>query len=327
MEKQPASLRRGLLKLFCSALAVMLTFMLGISILLQTVPETAACADPIPAETAAAADQSDLIGGEDSGLINILLIGQDRREEESRARSDSVILCTFRPESGSITITSFLRDLYVQIPGHDGDRMNAAYAYGGMPLLKQTLQENFGIYVDGCMEVDFSRFSQIIDLLGGVTMELRQDEAEAINEAVPGSLTAGTVHLTGEQALAYTRIRNLDADGDFSRTGRQRKLLAALLDSYRDAGILSILSVVADMLPMISTDLESKQILVLAARLFPLLDNPTVVSQRIPADGTYAYSTIRGMEVLTADMEQTRKLLRETLLSTPEGTDEESPEK
>jgi len=290
MIKHPASLRNLLKRLFCLLLS---------ALLLQPVSVAAA--------------ESPAIGGRDSGIINILLIGQDRREE-SRARSDCIILCTFHPESKTVTLTSFLRDLYVDIPGYEKNRINAAYAYGGTALLAETLQKNFDIYTDGCVEVDFSSFAQIIDVLGGVSMELRQDEAEAINRAVPGSLTEGTHLLSGSQALAYSRIRNLDQDGDFSRTSRQRRLLTSLLSSYRNADLLTILSAVVDMLPMISTDLNKKQVLMLAAKLFPLIDGPTVVSQRIPADGTYSCKTICRMEVLVADMEKTRELLRKTLL-------------
>lgn len=262
--------------------------------------------------TASAAEDPVLIGGKDSGIINLILIGQDRRDE-SRARSDTMILATFHPDSKTITITSFLRDLYLPIPGYESNRLNAAYVYGGMELMQQTLLENFGIVSDGCVEVDFSSFSQIIDLLGGVSLELRQDEAEAINAAVPGSLTAGTNLLSGSQALAYTRIRNLDKDGDFSRTLRQRKLLSSLLDRYRNADLLTILSTVVDVLPMLSTDLSKREILVLAAKLFPLLDNPTISTHRVPADGTYACQRIRGMDVLVADLEENREKLIDIL--------------
>lgn len=265
---------------------------------------------PVRAET--------LIGGEDSGIINILLIGQDNRENEEIPRSDCMILCSFRPAEKNITFVSFLRDLYVPIPGHRDNRINAAYALGGMPLLKQTLQENFQLSIDGCIGVDFANFPRIIDTLGGVTLTLRQDEADAINKAVEGDLTEGTQQLTGDQALAYSRIRNLDTDGDFSRTLRQRRLLSSLLSRYRESSLLTILSAVLDTLPMLSTDMEKKQFLLLAAKLFPLLEDPTVTSLRIPADGTYAYSTIRNMEVLTADMDQARQLLRERLLSSAE---------
>ena len=266
--------------------------------------------------SAAASDtQSDIIGGEGSGLINILLVGQDRRDEKTPARADTIILCSFHPESKSIVLTSFLRDLYIQIPGIGGNRLNAAYANGGMELMKQTLQENLGIYIDGCIDVDFSQFAGIIDILGGVTLELRQDEAETINETTAGTLTAGVQALNGQQALAYSRIRNLDADGDFSRTERQRRLLTSLLSSYRDAGFLKILSAIADTLPLISTDLNSKEILYLAAKLYPLLDNPSMTSQRVPADGSYTYSNIRGMEVLTVDWKEVRNTLANSLIN------------
>lgn len=258
-------------------------------------------------------ENGSLIGGKDSGLINLLLIGTDS-SQQSASRSDSLILCTFQPEGKQVTITSFLRDLYVPIPGHESNRINAAYAFGGMELVQQTVQEDFGVYVDGCIEVDFSNFSKIIDVLGGVTVELRQDEAEAINKKVPGSLSEGENRLTGSQALAYSRIRNLDRDGDFSRTERQRKLLSSLLDSYRSASLLTILSTVLDTLPMVSTNLEKKQILVLTARLFPLLADTTVHSQRIPAQGHYSCQTIRKMEVLVADLDVIRSDLRQTLL-------------
>ena len=254
-----------------------------------------------------------LIGGKDSGLINILLIGQDRRDEE-RARADSILLCSFCPETKKITVTSFLRDLYVDIPGYEGNRLNAAYAIGGMDLLRQTMEENFSLYIDGCLEADFTQFPQIIDSLGGVTVELRQDEAELINKSVPGSLEEGSNLLSGSQALVYSRIRNLDNDGDFSRTNRQRKLVTSVLDRYRTADFLTIVTTVADTLPMISTDLSKRQILKLTAALFPMLDEPTVASQRIPADGSYRFDTVRQMSVLTVNMDDIRAHLRSSLL-------------
>ncbi len=266
-----------------------------------------------PVTAAASGEKKEVIGGEDSGVINVLLVGQDRREE-TRARSDSVILCSFRPEDKQVIITSFLRDLYVEIPGYDANRLNAAYVFGGMPLLEQTLRENFDVAVDGCVEVDFSSFPQLIDLLGGVTLELRQDEADTINASVPGNLSEGSNLLNGSQALAYSRIRNLDRDGDFSRTNRQRKLLSSLLDRYREANLLTILSVVADVLPMINTDMSKKQILLLAAKLFPMLDDPSITSQRIPAEGSYTFERVRGMDVLLADMEENKEILCDTIL-------------
>lgn len=279
-----------------------LTFFLCIALILS-----------LSATPAFAADQTDLIGGTDSGIINILLVGNDQREE-SVSRSDCILLCSFHSEPKQITMVSFLRDLYVRIPDHENNRLNAAYAIGGTELLKRCLQENFSLHIDGCIEADFSQFPKIIDSLGGVSIELRQDEADRLNASIGGNLQAGTQVLNGDQALAYSRIRNLDPDGDFSRTERQRKLMSSLLYRYRDSDLLTILSAVVDTLPMITTDLSKRQILLLTARLFPMLDSPEIVSQRIPSDGSYRYETIRGMNILTADPADIRLQLRNALL-------------
>lgn len=258
-------------------------------------------------------DHDTQIGGKGSGIINILLIGQDRREGEGRARSDAMILCTFNKAEGTLTMTSFLRDLWVEIPGYGNNRINAAYSAGGMPLLDRTLEKNFGIHVDGNIEVDFEQFAGIIDLLGGVEIELRQDEANLINRSCGSSLSAGTQMLGGQEALTYARIRKLDADSDFSRTNRQRKVLDALIRKFRGSGVGTMLSLLDEVLPMITTDMTQSRILALAAEVFPVLPELRVVSQRIPADGEYTFGTISGMSVIQADMDAARRLLEETL--------------
>ncbi len=268
---------------------------------------------PVEAGNVDFGDHSTQIGGRGSHLVNILLIGQDRREGEGRTRSDSMILCTFNKKTKQLTMTSFLRDLYVQIPGYSGNRLNAAYAAGGMPLLDKTLEKNFGIHVDGNVEVDFHQFAGIVDLLGGVEMEIRQDEAEFINEETGSQLSEGVWTLRGDQALAYARIRKLDSDGDFSRTARQRKLMSALLDAYKGAKLTTMLNLVNQVLPMITTDMNGAKILGYALELFPMLSGVEIVSQRVPADGMYTDQTIDGMAVLVADMDATRQMLTETL--------------
>lgn len=260
-------------------------------------------------------DSGDWVGGWNSGIVNILLIGQDRREGEARARSDTMILCTLHPDHRKITMTSFLRDLYVPIPGYQDNRINAAYAAGGAALLQQTIEENFGVHIDGCVEVDFSQFSSLIDLLGGVTMELRQDEADFINANLSGTLlSAGEQLLSGDQALLYARIRKLDADGDFSRTNRQRKILSALLQSCKNASLPAMLELAQQAIPMLSTDMKEGKLLLLAAQIFPGLSKIEIVSQQIPAEGDYRMETIDGMSVLVPDLEAARALLQESLI-------------
>lgn len=251
--------------------------------------------------------------GDSDDVINILLIGQDRRPGETRARSDSMILCTVNRNDKTIVLTSFMRDLYVQIPGYGNNRINASYAWGGMELLNKTLEQNFGIYIDGNVEVDFEQFTQIVDLLGGVPMELRADEAQYISIDTQSSLTEGLQQLTGAQALSYSRIRNLDADADFSRTNRQRKVLDALFRQVKDAGLVRLLSLLDEVLPMVTTDMGNGEILGYATKVFPMLSGATISSQRVPADGAYKGAMIDGMSVLVADMDQTRQMLQDTL--------------
>lgn len=252
--------------------------------------------------------------GEEKDIVNILLIGQDRREGEERARSDAMILLTVNKNNKSVIMTSFLRDLYVAIPGYGNNRINASYAYGGMELLSKTLEQNFGLYIDGNVEVDFNQFSQIIDLLGGVEITLRQDEANSMNQELGSNLEEGTQRLNGVQALTYSRIRKLDADGDFSRTQRQRTVINAMIRQVKDAGMMKLLGMVDDVLPMVTTDMTNTEILSYATALLPMLSGADIRNQRIPADGSYSYAMIDGMSVLKADMEASRQLLRDTLI-------------
>ena len=262
------------------------------------------------------------IGGEDEeNIVNILLIGQDARPEWGRSRSDSMILCTFNKEKKSITLTSFMRDLYVQIPGYNSNRINSASPDGGMELLDETLENNFGVHVDGNVEVDFSHFMEVIDLLGGIDIEIRKDEAWYINSTVNGEkmsserseLTEGMQHLNGAQALQYSRIRHLDSDGDFSRTSRQRIVINAVIEKFRDSKLTTLLGLLDDLLPMVTTDMSNKEMIALATDLFPMLADCTIVSQRIPADDTYHLAMIRGMSVIVADMDKQRELLKNSL--------------
>ncbi len=257
---------------------------------------------------------SDTIGGRGSGILNVLLVGQDRREGEDHARSDSMILCTYKKETKTLTMTSFLRDLYVPIPGYSDNRINAAYAFGGIALLKETLEKNFHLHIDGSIEVDFSQFSSIIDLLGGIPLTLRQDEADYINQETGSSLTEGTQLLNGQQALVFSRIRSLDGDGDFSRTSRQRKVLNAMMDVCKTAGIPKMIKLIDQLTPMVSTDMSRGKLLGLALDLLPDLSDLEVISQHIPAPGTYRNATIRGMAVLKADIQEIEHMLQETIL-------------
>lgn len=321
-KKKRDTFARSAMKLLCTLLGLILAVMLALTFGFQYLLDQIGTAPEEPSsggllqmvsQTVQNGTLTSLSLGESRNTVNILLIGQDHREgETAQARSDSMILCSFHKDTDELTMTSILRDLYVPIPGHHDNRINAAYSYGGMSLLKQTIEENFGISIQGCVEVDFSQFSQIVEVLGGVELELRQDEADYINKETGSSLRSGLQRLSGPEALTYSRIRSLDADSDFSRTNRQRKVLTAIFNGYRQANVSQLLNLVREVLPMITTNLNRGQLVLLAAELAPHLSGCEINSQRIPADGTFTDQTIDGMAVLVADMEKNRLLLQKT---------------
>lgn len=260
-------------------------------------------------------------------LVNIMLVGQDRRPHENyRTRSDSMILCTFNLVDNTLTMTSFMRDLYVQIPGHGGNKMNAAYQWGGMPLLSETMMLNFGVHVDAFVEVDFSGFQKVVDTLGGVEVTLTEQEAKYMNSFYWGAgidnsnwnLTAGTHTLNGEQALSYSRIRMVatitGANNDFGRTERQRRVLGEVLKQCKSMDFATAYALVQELIPMVKTDISPNEIINYFLTLFPLLANTSITNQRIPIDGSYEFAWVGSLDVVLPDLEINRKYLYDTLM-------------
>ncbi len=255
--------------------------------------------------------EAEVIEQEDH-IINILLIGQDKRGGTMRSRSDSMILCTVNLEKKTLLMTSFLRDLYVDLPDHNGvsfqdNRLNTCYMYGGMEMLNNALELNFGVHVDHNIEVDFSGFSSIIDIMGGVGICLTPQEAGHLG----GGLKEGYNLLNGEQALSYSRIRALDSD--FGRTNRQRTVMISLLEQVRYMNIDQLTALINTVFPLVTTDMTNAEIIAYAISCFPILKDLTVSTQYIPAQGTYNATFVRGMSVLIPDFEANRKILRDTL--------------
>lgn len=249
------------------------------------------------------------IGG--NGIVNILLIGADYQSVD-HARSDSMILCTFNTSKNTITMTSFMRDTYVAIPGYGKNKLNASYAWGGMSLLKETLEHNFGVQVDGIVEVDFSGFEDLIDLLGGVTIDLNYQEASFINLKSGSKLSHGVNVLTGTQALWYARNRG-DAAGDFNRTNRQRVLLNTIIEEYKNSDLTTMMMLLTKALPLITTDLTKAEIASYVKDYFPMLADCEIVMQRIPIDDGYYQTKINGQSVLVPDLDKNVQALLDSL--------------
>lgn len=253
-------------------------------------------------------------------IINILLIGSDWRKGQSWELSDTMILCTINKETKTLTFTSFMRDMYVKLPDYNGmtcgyNRINCCYALGGMGMLDQCLLENFGVSVDHNVAVNFDNFSTIVDLLGGVDIELTGAEASHMNLTYGQVFSKGMHHLNGEQALTYSRIRYIDSD--FQRTNRQRTVLTAMVNSVRNLSLAELNTLVNEVIPLITTDMTNAEILDYVWELAPLLPDLTIDSLRIPADGSY-YGAVKGseehpMHVLVPDLDESRELLRSVL--------------
>ena len=227
--------------------------------------------------------------------INFLLIGRDYHAEGENGRSDSMILCSVDTGAKKVTMISFLRDIYLKIPGHGSNRLNAAYSWGGAELLKETLEQNFGVQTDVTLEIDFDGFESMIDYLGGVDIELTEQEADHLNSGHGWQLAEGPNHLDGTQALAYSRIRKLDSD--FGRTERQRNVLVSLLEEYKTATLQEMLHVTDEFLNQSTSDHTDEALIGYAMEMYAMMSDFEIVTHRVPADGTYSYEKIRGMSL------------------------------
>ena len=244
-------------------------------------------------------------------MINIMLIGQDRRPGETRARSDSMILVTLNKEKNTIQLTSFMRDLYVQIPGYLDTRLNAAYRYGGTDLMNETFKVNFGLEIDGNVMVDFDEFTEIIEILGGVNIEMSSAEADYMTRHSEKKYRTGMNYLDAHDALTFTRMRYA-AGGDYGRTDRQRRVIMAIANSFRDADLITIFNVIDQVLPHIVTNLSDAQIIEYATTGLGILGNGgEMETLRIPQDDAHYNANIRGMAVLVPNLEMCREDLKE----------------
>ena len=253
-----------------------------------------------------------------SESINILLIGLDSRTEELEGRSDTMLLVRVNPDGSVIRMVSFLRDLYVPIPGRGKARLNAAYRYGGEELLKQTLKENFGVEIDRTVTVQFSMLIDLVDQLGGVALDITEKERQQINafindhnrstgESIPRVQQAGRQHLNGVQALCYSRIRKIDSD--FQRTSRQQAVLLAMLKQASTKGRLELIGMAVSNLPNLQTDLTLADVLTLLP-LATRLDELTFESAHVPFEGAYAGQSIDGASVLVPDLDECTERLQ-----------------
>ena len=254
-------------------------------------------------------------------VVNILLVGVDTRSttlDDGLQHGDVQIILSINKDTGSVKLTSILRDLYVTIPGYKSkNRINVAYSRGGGALAMRTINHTFEMNIEHYVTINFYGLASIIDAIGGVDVDLTKAEAKAINtylkkhppkydnqdkeyERVPLEAVAGVQHLDGVQAVMYARTRSVD--NDFGRTARQRHLLDLLLQKImQDMTVDKLMSLMETSLPYVQTNVNASTMLSLGLSVL----NSDIISRaqagesllgqmRIPMDDTWKYDKTEG---------------------------------
>ena len=192
-----------------------------------------------------------------SNYRNIAIFGIDSREDtySKGNRSDCIIIASMNNETKEVKLVSVYRDTYVQIEGHGLDKITHAYSYGEAPLAIKTLNTNFDLNITEFVTVNFDAVKEIVDDIGGISMNITQEEVSHIS----GITKAGTYTLTGEQALAYARIRYATG-GDYKRTERMRDVLTAVVDKVKTFSISELNQFIDKVLPKVYTNITASDV-------------------------------------------------------------------
>lgn len=224
---------------------------------------------------------------EKTGKINICIVGKDNTEDSHRA--DTILFTTLDLDNKTVQVLSIPRDTRVQIPGRGWDKINHAYPYGGIELLNRTLINYLGMPIHYYIELDYSSFPKIVDLLGGVDIYVEKrlkyvDRAGGLYIDIP----QGLQHMDGETALKFVRFRH-DALGDIGRIKRQQQFMKALLQKIVNQAVSTKMpTLLKEIIQALQTDLPAEEALKLAMyfrdippqniRFFTLPGKPAVLS-------------------------------------------------
>ena len=257
-------------------------------------------------------------------VINILLVGIDTRDTSLTSglqQGDVQIILSINKDTGSIKLTSLLRDMYVTIPGYKNmNRINVSYARGGGQLAMRTVNKNFEMNIQNYVTINFYGLASIIDAIGGIDIDLTKTEAGAINtylrkhppkyDNTDGSQRValekkdGVQHLDGVQAVMYARLRKID--NDFGRTARQRHLLELLLEKVmQDMSLDKMMTLIETCVPYVTTNMNPSTMVELGMTVL----SSDIISRaksgeelleqhRVPMDGCYSYKDINGASVI-----------------------------
>ncbi|MBO5856726.1 MAG: LCP family protein, partial [Clostridia bacterium] len=203
-------------------------------------------------------------------VVNVLLIGADSRQGTNTGNTDVMMLVSLNKKTKQIKLVSFMRDSYLYIEGKNNSycsKLNAAFSMGGPEVLLNTIENNYKIEIDDFVMVNFESFKSIIEAMGGITVDVQKYEANYANNRYKLSMPYGDdVTLNGEEALAFCRIRGCDADGDVSRTRRQRQVINAMINRVTNASVSDLNKYLNALLPYVYTGFSKSEILSLGMK-------------------------------------------------------------
>ena len=242
-------------------------------------------------------------------IKNIALLGIDSRDDDLVGRSDSIMILTLDSVHNKIKLSSIMRDSYVNIDGHGMDKINHAYAFGGAELALKTLNENFDLNISEVMVVNFSSLVNIIDKIGGVNIDITDEEVSHIS----GISSPGEYLLNGNQALTYSRIRYA-AGGDYKRTERQRTVINAIFNKLKNTSLTEYPQLVNEFLPYIQTNMSNTSLLSLGTE-FSGLAMKGLEQDRFPRDEQAEGQMINGTYYLTFDIENVKTSMKDYIFN------------
>lgn len=248
-------------------------------------------------------------------VTNVLLIGTDERTNDfsDNARADCSMLMSINSHTHTISLVSLERGMTVQYlkseNEYSSDLLTHVFKYGGAGLLMNTVQNSFKIEVNKYVRVNFNTFEQIIDKLGGIDVELSQDEVHGLNtekhagQVIKRTLTVGENHLNGEESLLYARLRWIDSD--FKRVERQRKVILAVKEQLKESSYSELLDIANEILPLVRTNISADEMIKLLFNVSLALGNDAQ-QVTVPVKGTYT-----GLAAI--NFEENIKILQQTL--------------
>ena len=261
---------------------------------------------------------------------NILLLGCDSYTKNAHERTDSMIIVSVNAGSGQVKMTSLMRDTWIPVPGHSYSRkLTELCTVGGPELTMRAINESFGMNIEKYALIGMAGIAEVIDLVGGIEIDVTEEERRALNRGLFNlSSLSGmeklekcgkNVHLNGNQATAFARIRKIDSD--FVRTERQRTVLLAMADKFKaGASPAALVNIITTLLSYVETNITLTEIVTLA-QLGLEADLDEIQQFRIPADGTYESGMYQGFWSIRPNFQKNARLLNGFIYGTDDHQD------